>query len=234
MGVYNFTTAKSSLISTPSGSLSASDFGNVTPTKSLPTGVTAYIPTEVTVTTQTQGIPIIVAEMVDMGSLDISGASGTFTDGLSMGTKTEGGTVSNLYSSVMVEVATVLNATPGNFTVTYIDQDGNAGEVTTTHTLTASALAGSGSWLSLNLSDCGVRDITAASRSAGTTPTGVLKFWGIKPICVVPSGGPNVAPFSMLNNGIIRRLPAGANIMLIYAGTLASGVFANIKIVGDN
>lgn len=234
VGAGNYTVAKTALYSTPAGGLVAADMCLVTPTKTLPSGVTSYIPTEVIVITQTQGLPILIAEMIDLGSLDISGASGTFTDGSTMGTRTEGGATNNNYASVMMEVTTALNATPGSITVTYIDQDGNTAEPTTSITLAASAVVGSGAWLPLNNPDIGVRDITAATRTGGTSPTGVIKFWGVRPIALVPSSGGAIAPFSLLNNGIIRRLPANANIMAIAPTTAATGSAIEIKIVGDN
>lgn len=235
VGVSNYTTAKSTVWQSPGGPLAAADLCVLTPTKSLPSGVTGYIPTEVLVVHPTQGIAILIAELVDLGSIDISGASGTFTDGSSLGTQTEGGAAgSNIFSSVWMEATTALNANPGTLVVTYVDQDGNTAEASPSMTLTGNSVAGSGSWLLLNNPDVAVRDITAAVRSGGTTPSGVIKFWGVKPIALVPSSGPNAAPFSLLNNGIVRRLPAGANIVAISASNAAAGATVIVNIVGDN
>lgn len=235
VGVNNYSVAKSTVWQSPGGPIAAADLCILTPTKSLPSGVSAYIPTEVLVVHPVQGLAILIAELVDLGSIDISGASGTFTDGSDMGTREEGGAASsNVYSSVWMEATTALNANPGTLVVTYVDQDGNTAAASPSMTLTGSSVAGSGSWLLLNNPDIGVRDITAAVRSGGTSPSGVIKFWGVKPLALVPSSGPNAAPYSLLNNGIIRRLPAGAIIAAISASNTAAGAAVIVNIVGDN
>jgi hypothetical protein len=150
----------------------------------LPSGVTAYIPTAISLSTG--GLTsYLVAKVISLGSIDISGASGTFTDGSAMPTITELGTSRTTCSGVIAEVTTALNATPGSLSITYVDQDGNSAEATTAQALTASAVVGTCGYVILNAGDNGVQDITTAVRSVGTTPTGVINFWGVVPITMV-------------------------------------------------
>lgn len=151
---------------------------------SLPSGVTSYLPTIVEFVSSTAALAFLVARVVQLGSIDIS--TNTFTDGSSMGTRTVGNATYNLWSPVFMEVTTTLNATPGSIAITYVDQDGNSAEANTAVAMTASAVAKTIGIMTLNGTDIGVRDITAATRTLGTSPTGVVRFLGIDPIALMP------------------------------------------------
>jgi hypothetical protein len=204
----------------------------------LPSGVTGYIPTEFTwhMSANPATRSLLLAECIDLGSLDISGASGTFTDGVAMPTRTELGTSRIVANPVICDVTTILNATPGTLNVTYTDQDGNtaAGPATA---LTASCPVSSVGFLPLNTGDIGVRDITAATRTLGTTPTGVIRFWGVQPVGVFHNGLVSGAGAveSLISRYIVRRFPAGTTLGLFTNVTLTTaGGIGMIRIVGDN
>lgn len=203
---------------------------------SLETGVTAHIPEQVIGSVSQVGSMMGYYHMILLGTLDISGASGTFTDGSNMGTSTFGGQTINRYGPVWMEVTTALNATPGNLTITYVDQDGNTAETTSALNLSASAVVGSGSLMRLNSTDIGVRDITNATRGAGTTPTGIIKFWGLIPIGAAISDSTHGGfVINLFNKRPLYRLPADAETGgLTFITTNGQGVEGSVRFVGDN
>lgn len=233
---------------TVTSTISGSDFASVATARlgegkalpsGLPTGVTSYIPTRVTSAVSVAGQSILICKMVNLGSLDISGASGTFTDGSAMPTVTELGVSRQIASPVLMEVTTVLNATPGTITITYVDQDGNGAETTAGHVLTASVAVRSVGTVLLNSTDWGASDITAAARSGGTTPTGVIKFWGIIPISFM-SGSPGLAGMTVLDNLLTSgfswlELGAGDTYGAFVTGnTSAKSIIGDLFFVGDS
>lgn len=213
--------------------------GTTTVLPTLPSGVTGYIPTSLSLmqSTGTSGVSLI-GSIINLGSIDISGASGTFTDGVAMPTVTELG-VSRVMSSVIIaEVTTALNATPGSITVTYTDQDGVSSS-TAALPLAASAAVRSCAFITLAAGDTGCRDITAVSRSGGTTPTGVVKFWGIVPIALInPSpAGPGGNTFeNLITHGFNWvKLGAAARVEgFFFSATAAKTIDGDIYFVGDN
>lgn len=201
---------------------------------SLPSGVTAYMPCKTWIHS-TNAAPIILGRLVNLGSLDISGASGTFTDGDAMPTVTELGASNQVYGPVIVEVETALNATPGSFQVTYTDHEGNTGQLSTSVGLTASAPIGSAGFLPTLGGDLGVTDITAAVRTAGTTPTGVLRFWGIMD-AILWSASSSVPAMGQdfINDGIIYKYPANTELGAFMLISLTGGrCVGSIQFVGD-
>lgn len=202
----------------------------------LPTGVTAYIPTAVSLSATTI-TGYLVAKAIDLGSIDISGASGTFTDGSAMPTMTELGTSRTTCSGVIAEVTTQLGTVPGSLTITYVDQDGNAAETTAAKSLTASALVGSCGYMFLNTGDTGVRDITDATRSGGTTPTGVIKFWGVVPIAFISTGSIDLAEKLNLITQFFNPIRLGAgDVIRVFAPITAAPkrVWGKIDFVGED
>ena len=201
----------------------------------LPTGVTAYIPTRLLQQASTnQGF--LWARLVDLGNLDL--AAPTFTDGSAFPSVTEAGVSRSESGPILAEVTTVLNATPGSITVTYVDQDGNAAQATASHTLTASAAVGTCGFIGLVASDWSARDITTATRTGGTTPTGVINFWGMRTLMVssMPQANGELRPENLLTSAFCpQRLAAGDALAVISLGV--SGI--NTKLfemfaVGDN
>ena len=206
---------------------------------SLESGVSAYLPTEFNIasSTSTQGGNVILAELIDLGSIDTSGASGTFTDGSVMPTRTELGVSRQIAGPVWCEVEAALNSNAGSLTVTYTDQDGNTSQSSGAVTLANSAPIHSGSLLPLATGDTGVVDITAASRAAGSSPSGTVRFWGIIPIAMsvaTPSGVGIVE--DLINSGMVRRLGAGSKLAVLYfsSSLTASSMFGSIRMVGDS
>jgi hypothetical protein len=200
---------------------------------SLETGVTAYIPTEITLNSSTS-MPAMLCEMIDMGSLNLG--TNTFTDGSASPTRTYLGTSRALPVQLWIECTTAANATPGNITFTYVDQDNNTAEASTSQAVTASATRGSGSFGTLNSTDWGVLDITAAAQSGGTSPTGVLKFWGVIPISyILPGALASAATDILPESGNFTRLGSSAQLGVISLGTTtAASTHGHIRMVGDS
>lgn len=209
-------------------------------TPSLPAGVTSYIPTTIGgAWSASSGYPLLVCQCINLGSLDISGP--TFTDGSQMPTVTELGVSRQTSGMVLMEITTALGATPGAITITYVDQNGNAAETTTAQNLpvtnpnihTVGAIV-------LNAGDIGVRDITSATRTGGTAPTGVVKFWGCLPIALCCSDGSgNIFTENLLTNTfLLSQLPAATKIAYFaYGGgnsITARAVHGNMYIIGDS
>lgn len=219
--------------------LQTSRVGDTTVMPTLPAGVSAIVPMTVDLTTSIASMSVLVAKCTNLGSLDISGASGTFTDGSAMPTVTELGVSRVTSGAVMMEVTTVLNGTPGTITVTYVDQDGNGAETTAAHTLTASAAVRTCGTLLLNTTDWGVRDITAAARAAGTTPTGIIKFWGITPIALM-AASPGQAGICIMDNLITSgfnwtKLGAADVIQyFVMSNASAKAIMGHMVFMGDS
>jgi len=202
---------------------------------SLPSGVTAYIPTRFSAHCSVSNLSLVFGKLVNLGDLDI--ATPTFTDGSNMGTATELGATQNIASAVFLEVTTVLNATPGNFTITYVDQDGNTGETSASAALAASAEVGSGGWVALNSPDWGARDITTATRTGGTTPTGVIRFWGMIPLGILPlsPNGLIVTANFLTEHFNVKRFGA-SNVLggFVLQNSAAKSVMGELFVIGDN
>lgn len=206
---------------------------------SLPTGVSSFIPTRVTVSASTTDDAILICWMTSLGSLNI--ATPTFTDGNAMPTVTELGVSNVTYSPVLCEVTTVLNGTPGSLQIKYVDQSGNASELAPATAMTASAAVGSSSWVPLNAGDWGVQDlVTGTTRTGGTTPTGTVKFWGVIPIALVPANLTNSSQTPVVEDLIIGamnmiRLPAAAQVGCFFLGsTAAKVVWGDMYLIGDS
>lgn len=207
-------------------------------TPSLPSGVTAFMLTQVTASVGVSGGvlgTLMVAQLINLGSLNIG--TNVFTDGSAMPTVTELGSSRQVAGPVFVEVTTALTGTPGTLTITYQDQDGNASETTSAQTMAASVVKSSG-WIVLNSNDWGVIDISAAARSGGTSPAGVIKFWGIIPIGMIPlvnttnmQGVENLLTASF--NPI--RLGAAATVgAFLLASTASVAMTGSLFFVGDS
>ena len=202
------------------------------------TGVTSYIPTEISLNSST-AMPAMICEMIDMGNLNIS--TNVFTDGSAAPTRTYLGTSRQLPMQLWIECTTALNATPGSMSFTYVDQDNNTAEASSSLALVASATVGSGSMAQLNSNDWGVLDITTASRTGGTSPTGVIKFWGLIPITyILPGsafGGSNGSAATDIfpESGNFVRLGTSTQLGVVSLGTTtATSSYGYIRYVGDN
>lgn len=125
-------------------------------------------------------IPHLLGQVVNLGNIAL--ASGTFTAGSSMPTKTIAG-VSTVMSAPLIfaVVSTVLVATNPVITITYTDQDGNTGNSAAITVPTNSAIQSAFQFQPhLASGDSGVRAITACTKSAGTS--GVIQFYGVIPL----------------------------------------------------
>ena len=208
---------------------------------SYPTGVTGYIATAIqgAISISSTVRTLFVCQCINLGSLDTS--SNVFTDGSAMPTITELGSSVSSYGPVFVEYMNTLGGTPGSITITYVDQDGNAAETSAAQTMSATnPNPGTTGWIVLNGTDWGVRDITTAARSGGTSPTGTVQFWGILPIAQISVGGTGssyIEPMitqdfmwsDLPQNSVIRvfNYSGGTSV----AGTAMTGI---INFIGDS
>lgn len=211
--------------------------GRIKTLPSLPSGVSAYIPASISLETSTSGTYCaIAAQMTDLGELNVG--TNTFTDGSSMPTRTELGVSRTTSGPVFREVTTAMNSNPGSFTITYVDQDGNSAEATSSQTIGNSSVVGNSGFVVLNSPDVGVRDITASSRTGGASHAGVMKFWGITPIAILShvTGSQGLGEFVNLLTSKFncQRLPASAQVGIFVMNSGAKAVQGNIFFVGDS
>lgn len=211
--------------------------GTIEAMPSLPSGVTAFIATAIDCLSTAGAAPLWIAKATNLGNLNI--ATPTFSAGSTMPTSTQGNTASSqTYSTVIGEVTTVLNATPGNFTITYNANDTTTGNTTTSAALTASAAVHTCGFITLNGAHWGASQITAATRTAGTTPTGVITFWGLQSICMISQGYNGTLPaFRNMLSATLNpfRLGAGDQIKFFSLGSLVTrGLIGSIHFIGDS
>lgn len=202
---------------------------------SLETGVTAYIPLEINFNI-TNAVPMFIGEMFNMGNLNL--ATNTFTDGVAMPTRTQGGASNQTWSPVIMEFTNSAggNATPGNVTVTYTNQSGTGSKSSGSMALGASAPQGSGSFMVLASGDTGAQDITAAVQSGGTTPTGTITFWGFLPIDMISPVAQSIGgATALIPQGIIARLGTSTQLLVWGMNSTAAGrVSGWVNCVGDS
>lgn len=206
---------------------------------SLPTGITSFIPNMVTFSVglgTTQGL--IIGKLVRLGQLDLSTPTFTAdpTTSGAMPTITELGVSRQVHSALYIRVKTVLNATPGSMSVTYVDQDGNASETTALTALTASCAVGTTGMVTLNTGDTGVRSISTATRTGGTTPTGVVEFYGILPWKILTGLGSALSIEGTYGAGFSNiKLGAGESLGIIHHGSItARTICGYITYIGDS
>lgn len=231
----HFATARVST-TTSASSLGMHRFGYIEAVPgSLETGVTSYIPLEISVNS-TLAPPILIAEMFNMGNINL--ATNTFTDGVAMPTRTQGGVSNQTFSPVIMEFTNAAggNATPGNLTITYTNQAGTGSKSSGSMALGASAPQGSGSLMVLASGDTGVQDITAAAQSGGTTPTGTITFWGFLPLDIVYPYVTSVGSVSaLLSQAIIARLGTSTQLAAWGISNASAGrCFGWVNCVGDS
>lgn len=205
---------------------------------SLPSGVTAWIPTAISISCSTANVGMLVAKIVNLGSFDISNTNtGTFTDGSAMPTQTVFNTAStSLCSAVLTEITTATTGTQTNVTVTYKNHAGTGGQTTIITPVTA-AVTRSVSYMPLAVGDWGVQDITAVTRVSSAGPTGVIAFYGIIPLSFMPTFTTS-APMvdNLITSGVnLHRLGAGDTIGIFCLGSGAvKAAIGELYCVADN
>lgn len=143
---------------------------------------------ELTETISNAGDAVSSARVVRLRSL------GTYN--IATSTFTAGGAYADpgFASSVEAEVTTVFTGTAVTLTVTYVSQDGTAGR-TGTISITAAAPVGYRFLMTLQGTDYGVRQITAITKTGGTS--GVCTLWGITTLTydIITASGVNFTNF---------------------------------------
>ncbi len=239
--IYDYTSTAPSNSSTWGTGNSNSTLARVGTSKALPnplpSGVTAYIIPRYTIRLTTAQ-PVIIAKLISLGTFDVSGASGTWTNGSVMpSAKVLGVSNTQLASAVIMEVTTALSANQGTFTLTYTNQSGTASQTSQTVSPPNSAPLKSCCYLGLASGDWGVQAITGGTRTGGTTPTGVITCWGLVPIGIQQVSGFATYGGNLLTNRVNPlRLGAGDKIGVFcfsHQGA-ARATMGEIEIVGDN
>lgn len=146
------------------------------------TGVSGFVATNVWSLNSTANTGNLIGIEYELGSLTVSG--NTFTDGVTMPTKTVRGASITTAASLVFAVATVaVTATTPTLTITYTDQDGNTNQ-TATLTLPTSPAINTGFYVTPHLAsgDTGIRDVTNISISTGSA--GTIKIYGVFPLSI--------------------------------------------------
>ena len=197
---------------------------------SLPGGKTYFVPTNLELSSSIART-FTIAKLTLMGELEIG--TPTFTDSSAAPTITEGGVSRQIPSSVLCVVTTALNATPGNMSITYVDQNNNAAEATAAIALGASAVVNSAAFLNLTSPDWGVLDLTAGTRTGGTTPSGTIKFYHCLPLYTfpVPVVGEAIKINFLTDLGILHKMVAGDQLSVITSLVTAGAVVGTISYV---
>lgn len=201
---------------------------------SLESGVSAYTPIGVQYT-ESNSQAVLIAKVINFGSLNIG--TNVYTVGAAMPTVDELGESTQPPASILIEVTTALNATPGTLTLTYTDQDGNTGVSSLAMSLVGNSVVKAMTQTFLAAGDYGALELTNAVRTSGTTPTGVLQFWGTIPICFIDNSNfnKNINLVQLISEQPSHiRLDAGDVIIGIgIGGTVVRGVLGWLSMVGD-
>lgn len=227
-----------SVISGQSMSIVSVGYTRTLPT--LPTGVTAYIIDSLDCLVSAQLNPILIGKAINLGNIDISGTSGTFTAGATMPTATElNVSGQQTYSAVIAQVTTVLNSTPGSLSITYNANDGSTGNVTTALANSPSATVNTCGIYPLNTPHWGVSQITAAVRTGGTTPTGVITFWGLLNAFMINGAitSGSIPGFKNMLSCAVSPFRFGAGDVIKFfalGSTVGRGMTGTINYVGDS
>lgn len=206
-----------------------------------PTPAGTYIPTEI-FAAYNLNTQLLFFEMFDLGTLtlgDGAGGASSFADGTTMPTRSTSLATSEIqYGMIIAEVTEALNSAPGTFTITY-DGLNSSGSTVTSQTSSAMTPANSSSKYScgtviLNTTHIGVSDITAASRSGGTNPSGKIKFWGCLPIDVLATHQVSQGQSALFDQGKFIRIPSSSTIGCFSTNTTsAQGGMGFIKVVKE-
>lgn len=214
--------------------MSAHKLGDIAATPVLPAGVTNYIPSTIQLISTSADASILVGWFIKLGSLNL--ATNAYTDSAAMPTMTELGVSRAIPSHPITVINTTLGGTAGTIHIHYNDQDGNA-DTSSADSLTNAAVAKSADWLYIqNKVDSGIIDITDAGNAGGSSPTGIVDFYGCIPFAIVPHVG--LATPVVLNllgaNPSIHHLPAAATIGFIYFNSSAKAISGNVFFIGDS
>lgn len=201
---------------------------------SMPTGVTKINPVAAQMASSTSGM-FMLARLTNLGSVDIS--TNTFTAGSVMPTRTEGNTSRQIFSGILLETITGLNALPGTLVVTYKDNNGNAAEASASFTLTISSIAGSMQFMLPNAGDLGAVEVTNMVRSGGTTPTGVVGCWGVECLDLINSVGNTQLEISNMLTSFPFITPLGVNdevVLIRVGGSTTNAAIGSLSLIGES
>lgn len=200
--------------------------------ETMPSGVTGFRLTNATLYSSVQTTPYLLAKLVDLGTFTFGTG---FVDGSAMPTVTEGGASRTMHSALLVEMVTPGTGTGTSITVNYTNQDGNAA-TTPAQTIAMTIVAYSCGFLPLATNDWGVRDVTGATRSAGTGVC-TVKLWGVICMGMFNFTHQSVGVQSTLNfltdTPAAPLLSAGDSLYIIGGGTSTRALKGTLTFVGE-
>lgn len=220
---------QANMVQIGNGSFTLNKLGFTAVLPTLPSGVNSYklVGAEVYANSN---YGVHICKQVLLGTLNL--ATNVFTDGGTM-------PINNgiqLWSTMIIEALTPLNATPGNITITFNDRNGaslSSGAIA----LGASATIGACGVIPAPGANVGVTDVTAAVQSGGTTPSGTIGIYGLIPLgtCYSRTGTANP---SVVNNQThaFNHYPLGAGdkIGIFRVGSnVAMSAFGRLIFMGD-
>lgn len=201
---------------------------------SFETGVTGYVPTTL-YSYPSNAIALLIGEQFLLGSIDISGTTGA--NYAAMPTRTEGNNSHVIPGLCVVECTTGLNSNAGSLVIQYKDQANNAAENSRTITLGNSATAGMASSMPFNTGDMMITEVTALTRSGGSSNSGVIKVYGVIPLAVVqpPVGQTSAVIYDLLGAQKYRKYGTSAQLGVWAFNTAGTqSVWTQIKMIGDS
>lgn len=233
---YNLWYEQEAASVTPGGNLVPMHLGSAGVTlPALPTGVSQYFVTKVTMLSSTAAVSWMIGKLVALATFN--NGTNTFTDVASMPTVTELGTSRTASSPILCYVTTATNSNAGSLTVTYVDQDGNTAEAAAAFAMPNSAPSGSAWWLTLNSADWGAQDITNITRSGGASHAGAIVLAGLIPIALMPSPATTLPMTeNLLTSGFNMVKLGGSDALIAFTigSTAAKCIIGDIMVVGDS
>jgi len=228
--------ATTTAANTTSGYVTAQRLNNpIAMMSSFGSGVSGAVLTRCDMVNITSSTALLCAIEYELGRIDL--ATGTFTAGSTMPTKSVAGVGIQTAAEMMFLVSTTTaTATTPVITITYTDQDGNTGQ-TASMTLPTNSLINSAYSISPHLAtgDTGIRAVTNMTKSAGTV--GILRVYGLLVLQTTIQGvGGMPSRLPQLTLPLIPWTVAASEIISFYriGSTAVCDIASVLSFVGDN
>lgn len=185
----------------------------------LPVGATALIPDSMD-GFDTLSAPWLLCEAILLGTLDLSG-SGAFTQADTAPTRMWLGSSRPVPMLLAIESTSDWVSTR-TFTISVKDQDGAAQSWSMPATTSNVANGMVGFPHPPEGSFTGVREVTNITMTGGASPSGTANVLGLIPVSLIPTTTAQISTScNLIAEGVVRRLPAGAQLRLLRAGVNA-------------
>lgn len=187
---------------------------------SFGTGVTGAIPTQIQLYQggSTSGGTMVAGLEVNLGSINL--ATGTFTDGSAMPSRSIVGANNSIQTAAMMVMAVIRTGVTGipTLSITYTNQAGT-GSRTASMTLPTTTVVLSAFLMMPHFqgTDTAMQDITNVTKSAGTA--GIIDFYGVIPMSVQAGAGVQVSNIDILSTPLplISLQPSDTVSMYIFS-----------------